>query len=89
MSEDLSRFCCLNEGCSEYGNRGAGNLTVCARYGKDKRRRMRDTKAPRGFERRGYCTSEATRQAPWTFCRRSVAGSAPGSSLHPLNWSPQ
>jgi transposase-like protein len=40
MSEDLSRFCCLNEGCSEYGNRGAGNLTVCARYGKDKQRRM-------------------------------------------------
>jgi transposase-like protein len=40
MPEDLSRFCCLNEGCSEYGNRGAGNLTVCARYGKDKQRRM-------------------------------------------------
>ena len=40
MSEDLSRFCCLNESCPDYGNRGAGNLTVCARYGKDKQRRM-------------------------------------------------
>jgi LacI family transcriptional regulator len=40
MPEDLSRFCCLNEGCSDYGKRGTGNLTICARYGKDKRRRM-------------------------------------------------
>jgi transposase-like protein len=24
----------LSESCSEYGNRGAGNLTVCARSGK-------------------------------------------------------
>ena len=55
MSEDLSRFCCLNEGCSEYGNRGAGNLTVCARYGKGKQRRMlycRSCKA-RFSERKG------------------------------------
>jgi transposase-like protein len=40
MTEDLSRFCCLNEQCPDHGKRGAGNLTVCARYGKDKRRRM-------------------------------------------------
>jgi transposase-like protein len=40
MQEDLSRFCCLNEHCSDHGQRGLGNLTVCARYGKDKRRRM-------------------------------------------------
>ena len=40
MPEDLSRFCCLNDHCPGYGKRGAGNLTVCARYGKDKRRRM-------------------------------------------------
>ena len=55
MLEDLSRLCCLNEGCSEYGKRGAGNLTVCARYGKDKRRRMlycRSCKA-RFSERKG------------------------------------
>ncbi len=39
MSEDLSRFCCLNEGCAEYGKRPAGNLTVCIRYGKDKQQR--------------------------------------------------
>ena len=40
MQDDLSRFCCLNEQCSAYGRRGAGDLTVCARYGKDGRRRM-------------------------------------------------
>jgi hypothetical protein len=40
MQEDLSRFCCLKEGCARYGQRGVGNLTVCARYGKDKQRRL-------------------------------------------------
>jgi transposase-like protein len=38
--DDLSRFCCLNSGCPEYGKRGAGNLTVTSRYGPDKARRM-------------------------------------------------
>jgi len=33
-SEDLSRFCCLNTVCPDRGRRGAGNLTVCMRYGK-------------------------------------------------------
>jgi hypothetical protein len=40
MPEDLSRFCCQNEPCPDFGKRGLDNLTVCARYGKDKRRRM-------------------------------------------------
>jgi hypothetical protein len=40
MPEDLSRFCCLNEDCPDFGKRGIDNLTVCARYGKDRRRRM-------------------------------------------------
>ena len=40
MAEDLSRFCCLNEQCPDHGKRGGANLTVCARYGKDKCRRM-------------------------------------------------
>jgi transposase-like protein len=40
MQEDLSRFCCQNQDCPDHGKRGAGNLTVCARYGKDKQRRM-------------------------------------------------
>ena len=26
--DDLSRFCCLNCDCPEYGKRGGGNLTV-------------------------------------------------------------
>jgi hypothetical protein len=55
MPEDLSHFCCQNEPCSDYGKRGIGNLTVCARYGKDKQRRMlycRSCKA-RFSERKG------------------------------------
>jgi LacI family transcriptional regulator len=38
--DDLSRSCCLNSDCLEYGKRGAGNLTVTGRYGPDKQRRM-------------------------------------------------
>ena len=38
--DDLSRFCCLNSGCSEHGKRGAGNLTVTSRYGSQNERRM-------------------------------------------------
>jgi transposase-like protein len=34
MEEDLSRFCCQDPGCPDYGKRGHGNLTVCGRYGK-------------------------------------------------------
>jgi LacI family transcriptional regulator len=55
MPDDLSRFCCQNQGCPDHGKRAAGNLTVCARYGKDKVRRMlycRSCKA-RFSERKG------------------------------------
>jgi transposase-like protein len=38
--DDLSRFCCLNSDCPDHGKRGAGNLTVCHRYGRDGSRRM-------------------------------------------------
>lgn len=38
--DDLSRFCCRNEDCPDYGKRAAGNLTVCDHYGPDKKRRM-------------------------------------------------
>jgi transposase-like protein len=38
--DDLSNFCCQNEGCREYGKRGAGNLSVCMRYGRNKARRL-------------------------------------------------
>src|SRR3954463_13733333 len=34
MDDDLSRFCCLSPRCPDRGRRGAGNLTVCMRYGK-------------------------------------------------------
>jgi LacI family transcriptional regulator len=33
MAEDLSRFCCLNADCPQYGRRDQGNIAVRARYG--------------------------------------------------------
>ena len=38
--DDLSRFCCQNQECPDYGKRGAGNLTVCGRFGKNLRLRL-------------------------------------------------
>jgi transposase-like protein len=40
MGEDLSRFCCQSAKCPDHGKRGAGNLTVCGRYGKRKQHRL-------------------------------------------------
>jgi transposase-like protein len=39
--DDLSRFCCQNDECPDYGKRGHGNLTVSARYGPQQRRLLR------------------------------------------------
>jgi transposase-like protein len=36
--EDLSRFCCLNPACAEFGKRGGPNVAVRARYGPHRRR---------------------------------------------------
>ena len=55
MQEHLSRFCCQNPECADYGHRGRGNLTVCSRYGKQKQHRLlycRSCKA-RFSERKG------------------------------------
>jgi transposase-like protein len=38
--DDLSRFCCQNPKCPEYGKRGLGNLYVRDRYGEDQSRRL-------------------------------------------------
>jgi transposase-like protein len=38
--DDLSRFCCMDPDCSLYGRRGAGNLTVCGRFGKQNHIRL-------------------------------------------------
>jgi transposase-like protein len=38
--DDLSRFCCQNHQCPDYGKRDAKNLTVTARYGPDNQRHM-------------------------------------------------
>ena len=53
--DDLSRFCCLNLECPEHGERGAGNLTVTARYGPGGQRRMLRCRAckARFSERKG------------------------------------
>jgi hypothetical protein len=40
MTDDLSRFCCQNSQCPDYGRRGGAHLRVAFRYGKDKQRRM-------------------------------------------------
>src|SRR3954468_21827323 len=53
--DDLSRFCCSNSECSEYGRRGSGNLSVTSRYGPEKARRMLRCRAckARFSERKG------------------------------------
>jgi len=59
--DDLSRFCCQNKDCPDYGQRGAGNLTVCGRFGKNQRLRLlycRTCKA-RFSERKGTPLFEA------------------------------
>jgi hypothetical protein len=38
--DDLSRFCCLNSRCPDFGRRGAANLTVTGRLGKDRQYRL-------------------------------------------------
>ena len=38
--DDLARFCCHNQECHDYGQRGADNLTVCMRYGKHQHVRL-------------------------------------------------
>ena len=52
---DLARFCCQNTGCTLYGKRDAGNLSVCGHYGKQKQFRQLYCNACRArfSERRG------------------------------------
>ena len=38
--DDLSRFCCQNSECPDYGQRGGENLSVCDHYGSNKQWRM-------------------------------------------------
>ena len=38
--DDLARFCCQNPDCPLFGQRNAGNLSVCARYGKQNHIRL-------------------------------------------------
>ena len=36
----LSKFCCQNKKCQDYGKRGTNNLTVCGWYGKNNHIRL-------------------------------------------------
>lgn len=36
----LSKFCCQNKRCSDYGKRDANNLTECGRFGKNNQIRL-------------------------------------------------
>ena len=36
----LSKFCCQNKRCPDYGKRDGNNLTVCGRFGKNKQIRL-------------------------------------------------
>jgi IS1 family transposase len=38
--DDLSRFCCQNSRCADFGRRGGGNLTVTGRLGKSRQFRL-------------------------------------------------
>ena len=40
MTDDLSRFCCQNPECPNYGRRGGDNLRVAFRYGPHQRRML-------------------------------------------------
>src|SRR5437763_14543676 len=54
MEDDLSRFCCQNPACPDYGQRAQGNLTVCGHYGKQQRRLLYCTSCKARFsERKG------------------------------------
>jgi len=36
----LSKFCCQNKKCPDFGKRGVNNLTVCGWYGKNSHIRL-------------------------------------------------
>jgi transposase-like protein len=66
--DDLSRFCCLDPDCHEYGRRGAGNLTVTSRYGSHKERRMLRCRACKSrFSERKGTPCFGSRLPPETF----------------------
>jgi IS1 family transposase/transposase-like protein len=53
--DDLTRFCCLNSRCPDFGRRGAGNLTVTGHLGKFRQYRLLSCRSCRArfSERKG------------------------------------
>src|SRR5512135_1368481 len=92
MQEDLTRFCCQNEQCPDYGKRGLGNLTVCGRYGKHQHIRLlycRSCKA-RSSERKGtalFGSQLSQDQAVSRFQHRADR-SGVGATARPVGVSP-
>jgi len=78
--EDLSRFCCQNPLCAQFGCRGAGNLSVCGHYGKCQRRLLYCNKCKARFsERKGTVLFGA--QLPEEKCVSVLAHLAEGCGV--------
>jgi transposase-like protein len=52
VAEDLSRFCCRNADCPQYGQRDQGTIAVRARYGPHKTRLLYCKSCQRRFSER-------------------------------------
>jgi hypothetical protein len=86
--DDLERFCCQNPECSLYGRRDAGNLSVCARYGKQDHIRLLYCKAckDRFSERKGTpCSTPICPRTRPTPCSSTSAKDV--ESDRPNAWS--
>jgi transposase-like protein len=59
--DDLSRFCCQNPDCPDYGLRGRANLRVAFRYGKSRRRLLACRTCQQRFSERKGTPLFATR----------------------------
>ena len=70
--DGLTRFCCQNPECTLYARRDAGNLSVCARYGKQDHIRLLYCKACkyRFSERKGTALFHSCGPTAHRFVRR-------------------
>ena len=86
--DDLSKFCCQNSECADYGKRGAENLTVSFRYGPRERRMLYCRTCKERFsERKGTVFFRAhlpeekvvsvLGHIPQTICQRGVPSGLP------------
>lgn len=62
--DDLSRFCCQNPACADYGLRDHDNLRVCFRYGTQRRRMLACRTCQQRFSERKGTALFGTRLPP-------------------------